>query len=119
MRFAFEKAKLENSVKCVSKYNVGDVVVVKPPGTRCSTKWNRGQVTKVGEYSIDVDGIPRHISDIRKLDEDDQEDELIQGNPGHVGGVSLDVSPSEMETGVGSRPVRNVGRPRRFDDYEL
>ena len=48
--------------------NIGDEVWVKPPNVRCTTKWNRGTVTKVNSRNnVMVDGMPRHILDVRPV----------------------------------------------------
>ena len=47
-------------------YNEGDQVVVKPPNARCDTKWSKGKVTKVNSsWNVEVDGMPRHVQDVR------------------------------------------------------
>ena len=49
-----------------SPYDVGDSVWVKPPEARCHTKYKLGTVTKViSEQTIEVDGMPRHVRDLR------------------------------------------------------
>lgn len=45
---------------------VGQKVFVKPANAKCFTKWPIGTVTRVSsEWSIEIDGYPRHVSDIR------------------------------------------------------
>ena len=47
---------------------VGDEVWVKPANVRCTTRWTKGNVTGiVSSNNIIVDGVPRHILDIRKV----------------------------------------------------
>ena len=51
---------------------LGDVykrqVFVKPINASCTQRWNNGVVTGVGSgVQIKVDGIPRHIADIRAV----------------------------------------------------
>jgi hypothetical protein len=49
-------------------FMVGQKVVVKPPDGRCTTTWTEGVVTSVGDsVSVEVDGIPRHVGDVRSL----------------------------------------------------
>jgi len=43
-------------------YGVGDSVWVKPPGSRCDTSFVNGVVTNL---AVEVDGMPRHIRDLR------------------------------------------------------
>ena len=50
------------------KFKVGEYVFVKPINARCTQRWNNGVVTGVGSgVQIEVDGIPRHIADIRAV----------------------------------------------------
>ena len=47
---------------------VGDQVWVRPGGARCTTKWSKGQVTDINSSNnVSVDGMPRHILDIRPV----------------------------------------------------
>ena len=47
---------------------VGEEVWVKPPNARCTTQWQKGQVTGINSRNnISVDGMPRHILDIRRV----------------------------------------------------
>ena len=47
-------------------YDVGDAVWVKPSQNRCHTKYNLGTVMRVvSEQTIEVDGMPRHVRDLR------------------------------------------------------
>ena len=70
-------------------YFVGDKVWVKPHGARCTSLWNPGIVTKVNsEHNVEVDGVPRHVCDMRRRweDEGERDDEsLISANLPTVG----------------------------------
>ncbi len=47
-------------------YDVGDAVWVKPSENRCHTKYQLGTVTRVvSEQTMEVDGMPRHVRDLR------------------------------------------------------
>ena len=47
-------------------YQISDTVWVKPPGTRCNTRFTRGIMSKVtSDVAVEVDGMPRHIRDLR------------------------------------------------------
>ena len=47
-------------------YQVGDRVWVKAPQNRCTTNFSKGEVTKISSpQSILVDGILRHVKDLR------------------------------------------------------
>ncbi len=49
-----------------STLSAGDRVFVKPGGARCFTKWPVGHITRVNSSTnVDVDGIPRHVADVR------------------------------------------------------
>ena len=55
--------------------HVGDQVWVKPGNARCTTRWMRGGVTRVNSANnIDVDGVPRHVLDIRRVVEDSSDE---------------------------------------------
>ena len=48
------------------QYREGNRVVVKPPNVRCDTRWSGGTVTRVNSpWNVDVNGVPRHIQDVR------------------------------------------------------
>ena len=47
-------------------YEFRDTVWVKPPNSRCTTRFRRGQITGiVSEQAVLVDGTPRHVRDTR------------------------------------------------------
>ena len=47
-------------------YELGDTVWVKPPNSRCTTRFRRGKITGiVSEQAVLVDGTPCHVRDIR------------------------------------------------------
>ena len=51
-----------------TRYKVGDKVWVKDPRARCTTKYKTGSVTEVtSPQSIVVDGMPRHVKDLRPV----------------------------------------------------
>ena len=53
-----------------SGFRVGDRVWVKPPTGVCTAKWAEGRVTEVTSTSnVSVNGVPRHVSDIRRMPE--------------------------------------------------
>ena len=70
-------------------YSVGDKVWLKPHGARCTSLWNPEIVTKVNsEQHVEVDGMPRHVCDMRRrwADEGERDDEsLISANLPIVG----------------------------------
>ena len=49
-------------------YEKGDVVWVKNPRVKCTTKYSTGRVTEViSPQSVKIDGMPRHVKDIRPV----------------------------------------------------
>ena len=89
----------EASKDARSHWIEGEEVFVKPPGARCSTPWRVGRVTGVNsEQSIEVNGIPRHVSDIRPV----------------PGGRSEQPSEVQREADVEDRSQRVRRRPRFF-----
>lgn len=63
VKFSRETPKLDGL-----RYSVGDDVLVKPPGAKCTSTWKRGRVTKINSSNnIEVNGIPRHPLDIRRV----------------------------------------------------
>lgn len=75
------------------KLRVNDEVWVKPPNARCTSQWGRGQISKVvSRNTVEVDGIPRHVLDVRPVvtgnveeqsgvddpDADDEETRLVE-----------------------------------------
>ncbi|KAI0985746.1 hypothetical protein GJ496_011071 [Pomphorhynchus laevis] len=65
---AVEIIKLcDRCLRIVHDFSPGDAVFIRPPGSRCFTKWPMQVVTGAGNgLSVEVAGIPRHIADIRK-----------------------------------------------------
>uniref|UniRef100_A0A5S6QCD8 RNase H domain-containing protein n=1 Tax=Trichuris muris TaxID=70415 RepID=A0A5S6QCD8_TRIMR len=60
------------------RYATGDHVWIKPPATRCDTQFDRGTITKIlSDQAVEVDGVPRHVRDVRKQASSDE----VQGNP--------------------------------------
>ena len=97
-------------------FSAGDRVVVKPPGARCTTPWRVGTVTSVTpDGVIEVDGVHRHVGDIRGLPESSESS----------GGSDSD-SESSGESEGDSADIRRepyclrdralLQQPRRFPD---
>ena len=64
---------------------VGRKVFVKPAVSRCTTVWLLGTITSVNsDQNIEVDGIPRHVSDIRTIP-----DELNHDDENGDGGIDI------------------------------
>lgn len=94
-----------------SKFSVGDPVVVKPADRRCTSRWTDGKVTGIkSENTVEVDGVPRHVLDIRRLFLDEESDEEC---PDDVEDVRTpDVQEAPRCTGRTRRP------PLWLSDYE-
>ena len=53
--------------KAVCRYDVGDEVWKRPANNRCDMQYEMGTVTRVvSEQTVEVDGVPRHVKDLRK-----------------------------------------------------
>ena len=53
------------------RVQIGEEVWVRPGDARCTTRWGRGYVTGVNSANnIEVDGVPRHILDVRPVVEE-------------------------------------------------
>ena len=51
-----------------SRVVMGEEVWVKPADGRCTTQWKKGRVTGINSNNnVSVDGMPRHILDLRKV----------------------------------------------------
>lgn len=107
------------SVSADTNFAAGDAVLVKPPNARCTTRWNVGRVTRVSpEGAVDVNGIHRHVGDIRLLfpgtasgDSSDREDERND--------ISGGSEPEPEPAPTVRRSSRVTAQPWRYDaaDY--
>ena len=103
----------EESSNVNGKFQVGDEVWVKPPNCRCTTKWNRGTITKVNtENNLEVDGMARHILDVRKVFKEDSpvEEAVVKG----IGEETEHIN----EVSSRSYPDRRRNPPRWLEEYE-
>ena len=119
---------------------VGEEVWVKPPSAKCTTRWGKGVVTgSQSRNNLIVDGIPRHILDLRRVavPADNDCDEAVSELPQEVNGmhghdlnlrsVSLQSSLSERSEDENAvpqeetvqRPERQRRRPAWMEDYEV
>ena len=64
-------------------YTIGELVWIKPGGTRCTTQWKKGTVTRIlSNVKVEVYGIARRVNDIAKINvidrssDEDCDDEL-------------------------------------------
>ena len=76
------------------QYREGDRVVVKPPNARCDTRLSGGTVTKVNSpWNVEVNGVPRHIQDVRLARSGTNEQEAAPRVP--QPGIVLDDGPDD------------------------
>ena len=58
-----------------SAVSVGEEVWVKPASAKCTAQWGRGRVSRINSANnIEVDGVPRHVLDLRPVVHGDAED---------------------------------------------
>ena len=126
-RLPLEEPELGSEVSC--RFEVGDDVWVKPGQTRCTTEWKRGKVTGVNSANnVSVDGMPRHVLDMRRVYEFSEEDSTDE-EPGGEEEPEEEDEPGEEEEpeepGEERRPdssgLRRSARarqpPRWMSDY--
>ena len=95
-----------------SAYEVGDVVFVKPPDSRCTTRWIEGVVTgTLSKTSIEVDGVPRHVADCRGVPAKPEESTLVPAETDEDGGDGSDPMPALRRSTRERRP------PAYLQDY--
>lgn len=57
-----------------SRVQIGDEVWIRPGSARCFTQWDRGFVTGINSVNnVEVNGVPRHILDLRRVIRDEPE----------------------------------------------
>lgn len=99
-----------------SGFRVGQRVFVKPGQSTCTTVWPEGRVTRVAnDLQVEVDGIPRHIADVRLVPEE-REDDLRADPPQlhHADGIEgPEETKSDTERG-GRYSQRRRRPPDRF-----
>ncbi len=68
-RIPGEESTIRHEQEC--KYEIGDMVFVKPHGARCTTTWLQGRITNIfSSTNVEVDGVRRHVRDIRQCPEE-------------------------------------------------
>ena len=99
----------------------GDVVWVKNPREKCTTKYSTGRVTEViSPQSVKIDGLPRHVKDLRPViqmqlpssEESDSEDtELL---------IYLNSDPLDSDSDASSLPTKEASvEPRPADKVPM
>ena len=67
-----------------SRYEVGECVWVRPPQVRCDMQYEQGVVTNViSEQAVEVDGVPRHIRELRPRVAEEDSDSFPQNMERH------------------------------------
>ena len=63
------------------RFMLGDRVWVRHPSRRCNARSSIGTVTKIlSPQKVEVDGLPRHVRDLRQATQPPQSDEASAGN---------------------------------------
>ena len=62
----------EDKLEQVNGIRRGEKVFLKPPGATCTSTWSVGVVTNIlSGQRLEVNGVPRHVSDVRRVPCDD------------------------------------------------
>ena len=122
-----------------SRYRIEEKVWVKPPSGTCTTRWTQGKITGLtSSNTVSVDGVPRHVLDLRRVFEEDDEldaavPEEVRESQDSLGiidlfehldeppGVPEEVGQEEgvrVDAALESRPARTVRPPRYLEEYE-
>ena len=99
---------------------VGDEVWVKPGEARCTTQWKTGRVTGItSANNVDVDGMPRHVLDIRPIVRREQkEGEKERENEEADRERIVDEEEREMPVERRRYPLRTRKVPARLEDHD-
>lgn len=107
-----------------SLVRIGEEVWVKPPNTRCTTKWKKGNITGISsKNNVSVDAMPRHVLNVRKVfipqsssEGSDEEDgaEVPNEDWQQSGGNSTS---DDVHIITDTYPKRTRRRPAWIDDY--
>lgn len=109
-------------------FSIGQEVYIKPENARCTSLWKEGVVTAIlSPFSVEVDGFPHHIADIRQVSSPERN--LVstseEGSKGDkdVNSVNTRSVVSEDQKDDVSASVRKSGRcvrrPVRLQEYYL
>ena len=95
--------------KGAATIDIGEEVWVKPPDAKCTSQWRKGRVTDVhSPNNLSVDGIPRHILDVRRV--------ILPSESSEEDGSQEEVQ--EVEIGP-RRSQRERRQPDWMQDYEI
>ena len=85
---------------------------VKPPGNRCETRFTRGTVSEIkSDVAVVVDGMPRHIRDLRRRVEHLSDDDDFVVDADLPPSRSDDGSDSDSGSSVEEAPTSSPSRP--------
>ena len=98
-------------------YMTGDLVWVKRPGGRCTTRYAKGRVTRVvSRLAVEVDGVPRHVRDVRPRSTPCVTDESGNAPPVCSDQPVTDESDEDDDVCWLSRPQPDPGGPDDADE---
>ncbi|KAF2356794.1 hypothetical protein FHG87_012451 [Trinorchestia longiramus] len=105
--------RVEGSQHNASAVRAGEEVWVKPPNANCTTQWGRGVVTGVtSSNNIEVDGVPRHVLDVRSVVPPLPRDEEARDERG--GGLSsVQEKQMKVEQSEGENEPQQMKRDKR------
>ena len=98
-------------------YERGDVVWVKNPRSKCTTKYSTGRVTEViSPQSVKIDGVPRHVKDLRPViqTQSSSSDESDSENSERL--IYLNSDPLHSDSDASSLPTDEVSIETRTAD---
>lgn len=116
-------SKLRDTVK--NPYQIGDQVYVKPSRSNCTQTWRRGEVTDVtSNVSLEIDGIPRHVRDVRAvIDTSESSDDCggtTEDEAAEENSEIHELSSTDERSPARVRPHRHVRMfPRWLSDFEV
>ena len=143
----FEETDTGDPNNIMQNHNIGDNVYVKPPNATCTREWTTGTVTGLKtNQKIEVDGQPRHISEIRSVpnptcgllepareivagDNTRKEIEVIpqaevtQASENYnnedqpTTSNAINDDATSQSTPIPERPQRDRHKPKNFEDY--
>jgi hypothetical protein len=90
---------------------VGTKVFVKPPDGKCTSEWRLATVSGPGGVlSVEVDGIPRHVSDVRVAEVANGVEKLVA----EYVGTGVDICEELAAESVGTDEEIRKGRPKQY-----
>jgi hypothetical protein len=112
-----QEAGTPQASRGASLFKVGEVLV-KPRDARCTSTWQRGIITSPGNsVSVEVGGVLRHISHVRKIDGMEKTERVERYRANSDGNDAIQCESTSPESPTSTRPARLHRRPRWFNDY--